>query len=156
MSEVRVDPLSGHKSIIAAGRATRPGGGLECQPAAPVDPEKDPFSTATRIRRRPRSTRCAATAGSPDTPGWSVRVVPNLYPALTADAPMPEPTHNADLYTAQAASGAHEVIVNAAEPAHEPRRASRPSRSCSPSTSGASGCAPRGRRVPASDRQRAP
>src|SRR3954470_434363 len=116
MPEVRVDPLTGHKSIIAADRATRPGGGLECQPAPPVDPEKDPFLDGHEAQTPPEVYAVRSNGGGADTPGWSVRVVPNLYPALTADAPAPAPTHNADLYSAQAASGAHEVIVNAPDP----------------------------------------
>ena len=116
MPEVRVDPVTGLKSIIAADRATRPGGGLECQPAAPVDPEKDPFLDGHEDRTPPEVYAVRANGAAPDSPGWSVRVVPNLYPALTADAPAPEPTHNADLYSAQAASGAHEVIINAPDP----------------------------------------
>ena len=40
-------------------------------------------------------------------------MVPNLYPALTTDAEEPEPDAHPDLYTAQAAAGHHEVIVNA-------------------------------------------
>ena len=51
--------------------------------------------------------------GAPDTPGWTVRVVPNKYPALIAGAPEPEPEANPDLFSARAAEGAHEVIVNA-------------------------------------------
>src|SRR3954470_312360 len=116
MPEVRVDPLTGHKSIIAADRATRPGGGLECQPAPPVDPEKDPFLDGHEAQTPPEVYAVRSNGGGADTPAWWVRVVPNLYPALTADAPAPAPTHNADLYTAQAASGAHEVIVNAPDP----------------------------------------
>src|SRR4051794_29446551 len=116
MPEVRVDPLTGHKSIIAADRATRPGGGLECRAAPPVDPEKDPFLDGHEAQTPPEVYAVRSNGGGPDTPGWSVRVVPNLYPALTADAPAPAPTHNADLYSAQAASGAQEVIVNAPDP----------------------------------------
>jgi UDPglucose--hexose-1-phosphate uridylyltransferase len=41
-----------------------------------------------------------------------VRVVPNLYPALDEASPEPEPFANSDLFSAQAARGAHEVIVN--------------------------------------------
>jgi UDPglucose--hexose-1-phosphate uridylyltransferase len=52
----------------------------------------------------------------PDSPGWTVRVVPNLYPALEPDAPTPEPHANPDLFTAQPAAGHHEVIVNAPDP----------------------------------------
>src|SRR3954469_7806670 len=112
MPEVRVDPLTGHKSIIAADRATRPGGGLECQPAPAVDPEKDPFLDGHEGQTPPEVYAMRSNGGGPDTPGWSVRVVPNLYPALTADAPEPEPHANPDLYTAQPAAGHHEVIVN--------------------------------------------
>src|SRR3954449_8075324 len=109
MPEVRVDPLTGLKSIIGSDRATRPGGGLECQPAPPVDPEKDPFLEGHEDQTPPEVYAVRANGGGPGSPGWSVRVAPNLYPALTADAPAPEPTHNADLYAAQPASGAHEV-----------------------------------------------
>ena len=58
--------------------------------------------------------------GAPDTPGWTVRGVPNLYPALDADAdaPSPEPSANPDLFSAGPAHGAHEVIVNAPQPVH--------------------------------------
>jgi UDPglucose--hexose-1-phosphate uridylyltransferase len=42
-----------------------------------------------------------------------VRVVPNLYPALSDDSPTPEPDANPDLFWAGPARGAHEVIINA-------------------------------------------
>src|SRR5207248_4276763 len=50
---------------------------------------------------------------APDTPGWRVRVVPNLYPALSVDGPEPARSHAPDLFTATPARGAHEVVVNA-------------------------------------------
>ena len=43
MPEVRVDPLTGLRTIIAGDRAGRPGGGLSCTPPDPIDPETDPF-----------------------------------------------------------------------------------------------------------------
>jgi UDPglucose--hexose-1-phosphate uridylyltransferase len=54
--------------------------------------------------------------GSPDSPGWLVRVVPNLYPALSDDSPDPPRDANQDLFWAGAACGAHEVIINAPDP----------------------------------------
>jgi UDPglucose--hexose-1-phosphate uridylyltransferase len=45
-----------------------------------------------------------------------VRVVPNKYPALTADEPQPEPDARPELFSATPAVGAHEVIVNAPAP----------------------------------------
>ena len=53
----------------------------------------------------------------PDGNGsWRVRAFPNLYPALDPDARKPDGDANPDLFTAQPALGAHEVIVNAPEP----------------------------------------
>ncbi len=54
-----------------------------------------------------------AGGGAPDTPGWSVRVVPNRFPLLARDAPTPEPEAQPQLFGAAAADGAHEVIVQA-------------------------------------------
>jgi UDPglucose--hexose-1-phosphate uridylyltransferase len=54
--------------------------------------------------------------GPPDTPGWLVRSVPNLFPAVSRDADDPAPHPNPDLFTAKAASGTQEVIVNAPDP----------------------------------------
>ena len=44
MPEVRVDPLTGLKAIVAADRATRPGAGLTTTPPEPIDLEQDPFA----------------------------------------------------------------------------------------------------------------
>src|SRR3954467_9228134 len=115
MPQVRVDPLTGLKTIIAGERADRPGGGFEVPPDAPIDPERDPFAEGHEDQTPPEVYAVRPNGGGPDTPGWTVRVVPNLYPALTADAAEPEPHANPDLYPAQAAAGHHEVIVNAPE-----------------------------------------
>src|ERR687886_256030 len=116
MPEVRVDPLTGLKSIVTPERASRPGGGLTAEPCAPIDPATDPFLAGHEDRTPPEVYAVRPNGGGPDSPGWTVRVVPNLYPALAPDAPTPEPHANADLYTAQPAAGHHEVIVNAPDP----------------------------------------
>jgi UDPglucose--hexose-1-phosphate uridylyltransferase len=113
MSELRVDPLTGLKTIIAAGRAGRPGAGFELDPAPPIDPERDPFAPGHEDQTPPEVHAVRPNGGAPDTPGWSVRVVPNLYPALAPDAPEPDADAHPDLFTAQAPRGYHEVIVNA-------------------------------------------
>jgi UDPglucose--hexose-1-phosphate uridylyltransferase len=113
MSELRVDPLTGLKTIIAADRASRPGAGFELDPAPPIDPERDPFAPGHEDQTPPEVHAVRPNGGGPDTPGWSVRVVPNLYPALAPDAPEPDADAHPDLFTAQAPRGYHEVIVNA-------------------------------------------
>jgi UDPglucose--hexose-1-phosphate uridylyltransferase len=114
--EIRVDPLTGLKSIIAAGRSARPGGGFAVESAEPIDPADDPFLEGHEDRTPPELCAVRPAGGEPDTPGWTVRVVPNRYPALEPGAPAPAPEANRDLFTALSATGAHEVIVNAPQP----------------------------------------
>jgi UDPglucose--hexose-1-phosphate uridylyltransferase len=118
LPEVRVDPLTGLRVIIAADRAGRPGGGLSCEPPEPIDAERDPFAEGHEDRTPPEvfAVRDADGAGGPDSPGWAVRVVPNLYPALTPDSPDPERDASPDLFTAAPARGEHEVVINAPQP----------------------------------------
>jgi UDPglucose--hexose-1-phosphate uridylyltransferase len=117
VSEVRVDPLTGLKTIVAAGRADRPGGWpIAGADAAPIDVAADPFAAGHEDRTPPEVAADRPDGSGADSPGWRVRVVPNLYPALAPDAPEPEPSHAPDLFTATAGRGAHEVIVNAPEP----------------------------------------
>jgi UDPglucose--hexose-1-phosphate uridylyltransferase len=116
--EVRVDPLTGLRTIVASERATRPGGGLSAAPADPIDPETDPFADGHEDRTPPEVYAVRPNGGGPDTPGWTVRVVPNLYPALTdpasaGDGGEPARDSHPDLFTAVPAHGTHEVVVNA-------------------------------------------
>jgi UDPglucose--hexose-1-phosphate uridylyltransferase len=111
--EIRIDPLTGQRTIVAGDRAGRPGGELRAEPAPPLDPERDPFAEGHEDRTPPELYAVRPAGGAADTPGWTVRVVPNLYPALS---PSPddeiEPSANPDLFWAAPAVGAHEVIVN--------------------------------------------
>ena len=94
MPEVRIDPLSGHRTIVAGERSKRPGGQPTCAPAEPIDIERDPFAEGHEDRTPPELYALRPGGGPADSPGWKVRVVPNLYPALTpADrAPRTRPT----------------------------------------------------------------
>jgi UDPglucose--hexose-1-phosphate uridylyltransferase len=117
--ELRVDPLSGLKVIVAAGRADRAGSfDLRAPaPSPPPDPADDPFLEGNEASTPPELAAFGAADGRrPDTPGWKVRAVPNSYPALTGrdDAPPSPATHpDPELFVTGPALGAHEVIVNA-------------------------------------------
>jgi UDPglucose--hexose-1-phosphate uridylyltransferase len=111
--EVRVDPLTGLKTIVAGDRAARPGGGFTVAEPEPIDPATDPFLAGHEDRTPPEVHAVRPDGGEPDSPGWTVRAVPNRYPALIAGAPAPEPEATPDLFAAQPAEGGHEVIVNA-------------------------------------------
>jgi UDPglucose--hexose-1-phosphate uridylyltransferase len=114
--EIRVDPLSGHKTIVAGERSRRPGGEPRCPAPAPIDAERDPFAEGHEDRTPPELYAVRAGGAAANGPGWSVRVVPNLYPALDADSPPCERDAQPDLFSSAPALGAHEVIVNAPEP----------------------------------------
>ena len=116
MPELRVDPLTGLRSIVAADRATRPGGGFTVDPPAAIDPETDPFLEGHEDRTPPEVYAVRPNGGGPDGTGWTVRVVPNLYPALAPEGPEVPRHANPDLFTAMPAIGEHEVVVNAPQP----------------------------------------
>jgi UDPglucose--hexose-1-phosphate uridylyltransferase len=113
LREVRVDPLTGLRAIVAADRAKRPNSGLHAEPSPLLDPAGDPFAEGHEHKTPPELYALRPGGGPADSGGWIVRVVPNLYPALSPDAEEPAPDASPDLFSAQAARGAHEVIVNA-------------------------------------------
>ncbi len=125
MPELRIDPLSGHRTIVAGERSRRPGGEPRCGPADPIDPESDPFAEGHEDRTPPEIYAVRPNGGAPDSPGWSVRVVPNMYPALEpspngAIAPEEPPATvrgaGEQLFHSFPATGAHEVVVNGPQP----------------------------------------
>jgi UDPglucose--hexose-1-phosphate uridylyltransferase len=122
LPELRLDPLSGLRTIVAGEREGRPGGEFKVEPRPPVDPDGDPFLEGHEDRTPPEVYALRPDGGEPDSPGWLVRVVPNLYPALgdgVAEAPgdpLAEGRGQPDLFSARPAVGAHEVIVNTPQP----------------------------------------
>ena len=118
---------------MAGERSRRPGGapGLapEQRSPAPIDPEGDPFAEGNEDRTPPELYALRPGGGPPDSGGWTVRVVRNLYPALapgeSTGASVSEPGEHeqrgrapsaGELFTSLPASGAHEVIVNGPQP----------------------------------------
>ncbi|MFL6242437.1 MAG: hypothetical protein ACJ73V_05375, partial [Acidimicrobiia bacterium] len=102
MPELRRDELTGRWVLLAPGRAARPHTFGSSARDAP-GPDACPFCPGNEHLTPPEVYRTGG--GAPDTPGWRVRVVPNLYPIVGgADA-------------GPGATGAHEVVV--LSPAHE-------------------------------------
>ena len=129
MPEIRIDPLSGHRTIVAGERSRRPGGEpgghIREAPPEPIDPERDPFADGHEDRTPPELYAVRPAGGPPDSPGWAVRVIPNLYPALTpadqdekarADPEEPQGRARPELFSSIPATGSHEVIVNGPQP----------------------------------------
>jgi UDPglucose--hexose-1-phosphate uridylyltransferase len=117
LPELRIDPLSGLKVIVAGERGARPGAWLDVEPRPPVDRARDPFSAGHEDQTPPEVYALREDGG-----GWKVRVVPNLYPALTSgepgggEDPLAAGRGEPDLFAVRPALGAHEVIVNAPDP----------------------------------------
>ena len=103
------DPLTGARVVIAPGRAGRPG--AFSLPAPLADIGECPFCPGREHETPPESLALRSGAVAPDTPGWSVRVVPNRYPAVSA--------HGFGVHGA--AAGIHEVIIET--PGHLARMA---------------------------------
>ncbi|HEY2600925.1 MAG TPA: DUF4921 family protein [Thermoleophilaceae bacterium] len=127
MPELRIDPLTGLKTIVAGERASRPGGGFSAEPQPPLDPDTDPFLEGHEDRTPPEVYALRDSGSGPDTPGWRVRVVPNLFPALEQIAesrapsaedvdPLASGPGEPGFFASQPAVGAHEVIVNSPRP----------------------------------------
>jgi UDPglucose--hexose-1-phosphate uridylyltransferase len=117
LPELRIDPLTGLRVIVAGERGSRPGAFLDVTPRAPIDPEGDPFAPGHEDRTPPELYALREDGA------WRVRVVPNLYPALSDDGaadpgsdPLAEGRGEPDLFASRPAHGAHEVVVNAPDP----------------------------------------
>ena len=85
--EIRLDQLTGLRTILSPARADRPfdfGGGKAAPDASADEPPPDscPFDEGREDRTPPETWADRPGGGPPDSPGWRVRAVPNLYPAL--------------------------------------------------------------------------
>jgi UDPglucose--hexose-1-phosphate uridylyltransferase len=98
MQELRVDALTGEQVILAPARALRPDTFRVEAPALAASVATCPFCAGNESETPPEVARVGP--GTPDTPGWRVRVVPNKYPIVGAGVP-----------------GAHEVVI--LSPAHD-------------------------------------
>jgi UDPglucose--hexose-1-phosphate uridylyltransferase len=110
--ELRIDPLSGLRTIIAPDRANRP---IATGPPARHASDPDPFALGNESDTPPELL-ALRDSGAANTPGWRVRAFPNLYPALVSDASVAERDPQPELFTKMPANGSHEVIVNSGRP----------------------------------------
>ena len=108
MSEIRKDPLTGRGVIIAPERARRPkqlgsAAGADLLQACPFCPGNEHLTPPESWADRPGESQ-------PDQPGWSVRIVPNKYPAV---AEIDFEVHSRSRNRLPGA-GVHEVIIESA------------------------------------------
>ena len=115
MSMLRQDPLTGRWVIMAANRGDRPNEFRLMQ--RDLDPGDDcPFCPGHESSTTPEILALGRLPDAPaNSPGWRLRVFPNMYPALRpefASAPgASSPGRPAEFFPARSGIGSHEVIV---------------------------------------------
>ena len=105
MSQLRLNPLTGRWVTISSTRADRPGDFVSRQLPVESEPGRPcPFCRGNE-EETPPSLEEYGVDGA-----WSVRVVPNKYPAFAGSEPM-RVSNLGPVFTQANASGIHEVLV---------------------------------------------
>lgn len=104
--EMRQDPVEGRWVLISPGRANRP---MPHESAFLADEGNCPFCVGNEALTPPELSAVRPAGGPANSLGWTVRIVPNRYPAVMPGQP-------AVLGPGQLqAVGAHEVVVECPE-----------------------------------------
>lgn len=103
MSTIRTDPVTGRRVIIASERADRPRSFRDDDSGLPYT-EHCPFCVGNEDAT-PEDIRTYPDGDG----GWSVRVVPNKYPAVHTNEELND--RSDELYESYSGVGAHEVII---------------------------------------------
>jgi UDPglucose--hexose-1-phosphate uridylyltransferase len=104
-NQLRLDPLTGRWVAVSQERAYRPSAFLSHSLPVQQDPSKPcPFCPGFE-EETPPALETYGPSGS-----WTVRIVPNLYPAFAGDEPMVT-INKGPIFTQAPASGLHEVLV---------------------------------------------
>jgi len=109
MSELRKDPVVGRWVIMAPEQATSfPPRTLPPAPSSscPFCPGKEDWTPPEIVALRRDGSRA-------NQPGWSLRVVPNLFAALRVEGKLDG--HGDGLFEREAGVGAHEIVIETAE-----------------------------------------
>ncbi|RMH76669.1 MAG: galactose-1-phosphate uridylyltransferase [Calditrichaeota bacterium] len=112
MPELRKDPIVGRWIIIAPERGQRPNELVP--PVSKQDVEFSPFSPGNESMTPPEIFAIRPTNTPPNTPGWTLRVVPNKYPALRVEGELDSRAEG--IYDVMNGIGAHEVIIETPDP----------------------------------------
>jgi len=117
LAELRINPVTGERVILSPRRAARPadlarpgdaqGGGRGLEAGCPFCPGNEAETPLEVMVRAPEGRL-------PDQPGWLLRVVPNLYPALEPGKRTGDGTASREpgLLQSSPVAGFHEVIIH--------------------------------------------
>ncbi len=113
LPELRRDPIIGRWVIIATDRSKRPSDFVR-EPVRLRGSGTCPFCTGNEFRTPPE-VLAYRNGTRPNEPGWSLRVVPNKFPALRVEGELQR--QGEGMYDRMNGIGAHEVIIET--PRHE-------------------------------------
>ena len=114
MSELRKDPVTGRWVIISTERRKRQSDFL--LESVQIAPDSScPFCEGHEQMTPPELLAVGRDGGGPDTPGWTLRVIPNQFPVLRVEGTLDR--QGEGLFDKMNGIGAHEVIVES--PRHE-------------------------------------
>jgi UDPglucose--hexose-1-phosphate uridylyltransferase len=112
MPELRKDPVLDRWVIIAADRGNRPLDFIE-------EKEKDnnnfsPFAAGNESMTPPEIYAIRPNDSAPNSPGWTLRIIPNKYPALKVEGELNK--RGEGIFDMMNGIGAHEVIIETPDP----------------------------------------
>lgn len=113
MSELRKDPVTGRWVIISSERGRRPSDFQEAPPKRKGG--FCPFCAGNERFTPPEILAYREPGTAPNSQGWSLRVVPNKFPALKIEGNLDKT--GIGLFDKMNGIGAHEVIIE--NPSHE-------------------------------------
>ena len=123
MPELRKDPITGRWVIISSDRAKRPSDFV--RESVTIKGEGFcPFCYGNESKTPPEILAYGRNGGARNTPGWSVRVVPNKFPALGIEGDLDR--EGEGMFDRMNGVGAHEVIIET--PDHQTTPAALPVR----------------------------
>jgi UDPglucose--hexose-1-phosphate uridylyltransferase len=117
MPELRKDPITGTWVIISEERKKRP---KYYQIVVDKDlsmPENCPFCSGNEAMTPPETYALRPDRSRPNEPGWSLRVVPNKFPALRIEGELRKSGEG--FYDKISGIGAHEVIIETPQHPHD-------------------------------------
>jgi UDPglucose--hexose-1-phosphate uridylyltransferase len=121
--ELRRDPVTGRWVIIATDRSKRPTDFIR-EKVQIRGKGFCPFCYGSESKTPPEILAYRSDGSTRDTPGWTLRVVPNKFPALGIEGTLHR--QGEGLYDKMSGIGAHEVIIES--PDHHLTLASMPAR----------------------------
>ncbi len=110
MPQLRQDIVTGRWVAVATERARRPDSFTQAAKEAVAANTVCPFCTGNEHMTPPEVLSYRSNSSTPDTPGWSLRVVPNLYAAFKLELEGQDRVNG--LFPVRDAVGACEVLIS--------------------------------------------